>query len=42
MMALEVISVDAVGNCFQIVLRDCVGDMIRASFHSSTKDIVTK
>ena len=41
-MALEVLKVEAVGKCYQIHLRDALGDQIQATFHSSTKDIVTK
>ena len=41
-MALEVLAVEMVGNCFHLELRDCVGDTIKASFHSSCKEVITK
>ena len=41
-MALEVVSVDAAGGCYQMLLRDWQQDTIQASFHAGCKDRITK
>ena len=41
-LALEVRSVETVGNCYQVILRDPAGDIIQASFHPTCRDIVVK
>ena len=41
-LALEVRSVETVGNCYQVILRDAHEELIQASFHPSCRDIVVK
>ena len=41
-LALEVQSVETVGNCFQVVLKDVQGETILANMHPSCRDIVIK
>ena len=41
-MALEVVSVEPIGNCHMIGLRDCNQKSVRASFHPSCKEFVQK
>ena len=41
-MALEVMEVEAVGTCFQMKLRDIFDDVISASFHASTREVVNR
>lgn len=41
-LALEVVSVETVGNCFQVNLRDVSGQQIMASLHPSCREIVIK
>ena len=40
-MALEVLSVESVGSCYMLQMRDARGDLIKASFHAATKDRIT-
>ena len=42
LIALEVRSVETVGNCYQVILRDASENEIQASFHPSCRDIVVK
>lgn len=39
-LALEVLSVETIGNCFQVMLRDVHEDQILASMHPSCRDTV--
>ena len=41
-LALEVRSVETVGNCYQVILRDAHEDLIQASFHTTCRDYVVK
>ena len=41
-LALEVRSVETVGSCFQVILRDVHEDFIQASFHPSCRDMMVK
>ena len=41
-LGLEVRSVETVGSCFQVILRDVNEDVIQASFHPSCRDIMVK
>jgi hypothetical protein len=39
---LEIMHVEMVGNCYQVTLKDIVGDEIQATFHSDCKEQFSK
>ena len=39
---LEVISVELVGNCYQVQMQDIIGDSIEGTFHSDCKEYFSK